>query len=122
MLHLTMMFLVLVAFALPPAAKTLTVAATVYAVLQAAKQSPWAAKYISGWVAVLANVILTVLGVVLAPPGIPADQLYTLATFQQIVITVFLSAGLHGTVSKVLLPSLKGQNASQAAKVATKGK
>ena len=99
-MHMILMFaLLMFSLALPSAAKTLTVAAVVYAVLQAAKQSPWFSPWLKSWWAVALNVVLTVLGVVFAPPGISADQLFTLATLQQILITVFLSAGFHGTVS-----------------------
>ena len=89
-------------FTVPPAVKVLAIAAFVYAIMQAAKKSPWLSPYLKGWVAVAVNVVLTIAGIVMA---IPANQLYTMDTLQLILITVLTSAGVHGTVSKLVNPS-----------------
>ena len=101
MITFLMCTILLFAITIPPAAKVLAVAVLVYAVMQAAKQSPWLSPYLTGWLAVAINVILTILGVVTVTP---ADQLYTMATLQAVLITVLSAAGIHGTVSKVVMP------------------
>ena len=101
MITFLMCTILLFAIAIPPAAKVLAVAVLVYGVMQAAKQSPWLSPYLQGWLAVLVNVVLTILGVVTVTPP---DQLYTLATLQAVLITVLSSAGIHGTVSRVVMP------------------
>jgi hypothetical protein len=101
-MYLFLSFWLFVMWAVPAAVKVLAIAGVVYAVLQAAKQSPWLSPYLQGWLAVLVNVLLTVLGVVVT---IPADQLYTLTTLETVLVTVLASAGIHGTVSKVIMPA-----------------
>src|SRR6267154_204510 len=102
--------IIIFAIALPPAAKTLIVIGSVYAIMFAAKQNASIAKYLTGWAAVVVNVILTALGLLMA---IPADQLYTLNTFTSVVIGVLGSSGIHGMVNaipatKATQPSMEG--------------
>jgi hypothetical protein len=108
--YLLLMMFVMVA--VPAAAKVLAVSVTVYAVLQAAKQSDWVAQYLQGWVAIGFNVMLTAFGVVIV---VPADQLYTLATVQNILIAVLMSSGIHGLGRSVGPKWLQGGQSSQPA-------
>lgn len=91
-----MTFLALfIVFAIPPAAKTLIVIGAVFAILQAAKLSPWLATYVvNGWKAVVLNVLLTACGILIA---VPASNLYTINTFVLVITSVLGSAGIHGT-------------------------
>jgi len=99
-MHSLMFLLVLVTITVPPAAKVLAIVAVVYAVIQGLKQAPWFAPYLNGWVAVLVNVLLSAGGVlVITSP----DQLYTLATLQNLLLAILGSAGVHGTISKVMM-------------------
>lgn len=107
--------LVLVTVALPPAGKVLAVAAVVYVLMQSLKKVPQVSDRLKGWWAVALNVGLTVLGIVVATP---ASQLYTPQTLQAVAAAVLASAGIHGTVSKVILPP-KGQESPQSAQNAT---
>ena len=93
--------------ALPPAVSVIAVSATVYAVMQAAKQSPWLAQNMKGWVAVTVNIVLTVTGITMsAQPG----QLWTQGTLQAILIAVLMSSGIHGTVTKVVMKNSSSSN------------
>jgi hypothetical protein len=89
------------ALAIPPAAKVLAVSVAVYGVLQAVKLAPWFSSWLKGWFAVLFNVVFTIIGLVIT---IPADQLYTVNTLETLLVTVLASSGIHGTVTKVILP------------------
>lgn len=89
-------FLLLFSFSLPPAIKVLAVAGIVYGILQALKQPNKLTPYIKGWVAVALNVALSIFGVVVATP---ADQLYTMATLETIIMTILAAAGIHGTIT-----------------------
>lgn len=79
--------------ALPPAARTLAVAGSVYGIMFAAKKNNWVCQYINGWLAVTFNFVLTVLGLIVV---VPAEQLYTLNTFTAVVVGVLSSSGIHG--------------------------
>ena len=74
-MHLLLICTILIlGLSLPPAAPVIAVSGGVFAVIQAAKRSPWAAPYLKGWVAVAANVLLTTGGILMSvQPG----QLWT---------------------------------------------
>jgi hypothetical protein len=83
--------------AIPPAGQVIAIGGVVFAVLQAAKKSPLIGQYITGWVAVALNIVLSGLGVVIA---VPATSLYTLGTLQTVLVTILAgssAAGIHGT-------------------------
>ena len=88
---------------IPPAAKVLGVATSVYLALQAAKKIPGLTKYLTGWVAIAVNVLMTATGLLLT---IPADQLYTENTAMLLITTILGAAGIHGTVSKMSEPTV----------------
>jgi len=85
-----------VALTIPPAAKVLAVCGSVYTIIQILKQAPWFKGYLNGWIAIVVNLLFTILAVTLT---IPADQLYSMNTAFLILTTVLGSAGIHGTVS-----------------------
>ena len=80
--------------------KVIAISGLVYAVIKAAKQSPWFAPYLSGWLAVVVNVVFTIVGVVVTAQP---DTLWTVGTLQAILIAVFMSSGIHGMASKVIM-------------------
>ena len=86
--------LAVVAFALvvaiPPAAKVLAIVAVVYPLIQALKRIPAFTPHLSGWVAILVNILLSALALILT---VPAAQLYTTDTFVALV-TVALAAAV----------------------------
>lgn len=82
----------------PPAATMLLVLAAVYAMIAAAKASPWLGPKLTGWVTVLINVLLTVLGLFIA---VPASQLYTWNTLVSVIVSVLGSAGIHGMTQNI---------------------
>lgn len=103
--HITLIaFLFLLKFALtvPTPVKALAIAAAVYAILQAAKASPWLGKYITGWWALILNGLLTVLAFIAT---VPAAQLYTWGTVEAIVLTILGGAGIHGSVQNLVVKS-----------------
>jgi hypothetical protein len=100
----------------PPAARTLAIAGSVYGIMFAAKKNDWVCQYINGWLAVGFNFILTVLGLLVV---VPAEQLYTLNTFTAIVVGVLSSSGIHG-MSKAI-PASQAQNAAAKASSQDKG-
>jgi hypothetical protein len=95
--------LVAVTLNIPPAAKVLAVIGAVYGILQAAKRIPALTKYLTGWVAIAVNVLLSAGGLLIA---IPADQLYTQSTLLALITTVLSAAGIHGTVSAMSQPQV----------------
>jgi hypothetical protein len=100
MLHYYMMVMFVGSFtqSVPPAARSLAVLVAVYAIITAAKLSPWLSQYITGWGAVAVNVILTILGLIVA---IPADQLYSWNSFVSVVVSVLGSSGIHGMTKNI---------------------
>lgn len=98
----------LVLFTIPPAAKVLTVAVAVYAILQALKKAPWFTQILKGWTSVAFNVVFTALSIVVITP---IDQLYTINTLTQIISAIGTSAGIHGTVT--LMKQQAEQKAAQ---------
>ena len=100
MIHL---FAVAIALNIPAAAKVLAVIGSVYGLLQAAKKIPALTQYLTGWVAIAVNVLLSAGGLLIA---IPADQLYTQSTLLALVTTVLSAAGIHGTVSAMSQPQV----------------
>jgi len=90
----------------PPAARTLTVMIAVYAIILAAKQSPWLKQYLTGWISVLVNFLITVLGLFIA---VPADQLYSWNTLVAVIVSVLGSSGIHGMAQSIPTssPSIK---------------
>ena len=87
----------------PPAAKVLAVIGAVYGIIQAAKKIPAFTKYLTGWVAIAVNVLLSAGGLLIA---IPADQLYTANTLLALISTALGAAGIHGTVSAMSPPTI----------------
>jgi hypothetical protein len=93
--------LIAVTFTIPPAAKVLAVSGSVYGILLGAKKIPALTQYLTGWVAVAFNVVLSVIGLVIA---IPADQLYTANTALTLLSAALGAAGVHGTVKSMSQP------------------
>lgn len=93
---------------LPPAARTLAVAGSVYGIMRAAKTNDWVCQYINGWIAVGFNLVLTILGLLVA---VPTDQLYSANTFVSVAIGVLSSSGIHG-MSKAI-PASEAKDAQQ---------
>lgn len=92
------------AVAIPPSVKVLAVVGAVYGILQSLKKVPVLAPYLTGWIAMILNVALSVLGTLVT---IPADQLYTQGTLNALVtviITSLSAAGIHGTVKSMSPP------------------
>lgn len=87
--------LLALALTLPPAARTVTVVAFVYTVLQLLKRQAWAVNWLYGWRSIAFNVLLSVAGLVAT---VPATQLYTWPTAQTLVLTALGAAGVHGTI------------------------
>lgn len=83
---------------IPTAAQLLVVLTAVFTIMSAAKISPWLGPKLKGWVSVVLNIILTVLGLVIA---VPANQLYTWPGFIALIVTVLGSSGIHGMVTNV---------------------
>jgi hypothetical protein len=102
--HLLGLFMFTFGFALavPTPVKALAIAAAVYGILQAAKVSPWLGQYVAGWWALLINAALTILAFWLT---IPSTQLYTWGTLTATIVTILGSAGIHGSVQKLVLPA-----------------
>jgi len=102
------------ALTFPPAAKILAIAVLVYGILQILKQSPLIGPYITGSVAAALNLVLNALGALVA---IPSDQLYTTNSLLIILTAALGSAGIHGTVSKLVYSSkpaaVAGDNAAK---------
>ena len=98
-----MMFLVAVALTIPPAAKVLAIAALVYSVVQGLKKIPALTAYLTGWVAIALNVILSATGLLIA---IPASDLYTMNTLMALITACLTAAGVHGTVSSMSQPQM----------------
>lgn len=86
------------AVSVPPAARSLAVLAAVYAIITAAKLSPWLAQYITGWGGVVVNTVLTVIGLIVV---IPADQLYSWNSLVSVIVSVLGSSGIHGMVKNI---------------------
>lgn len=99
-----MFLLAVIAFSIPPAAKVIAIAATVYAILQAVKK---AIPQLNGWYSVALNVVLSAIGVVVA---VPADQLYTVATLTTLITAVAAAAGIHGTVQNLTESTTPAKN------------
>lgn len=95
--------LILLAITIPPAAKVLAVMGAVYGFIALLKKSPAVTPYLTGMVAVILNVVVTVLGLLIA---LPANQLYTMNTLLLIITTVLGSAGIHGTVKAFSPPQV----------------
>lgn len=88
---------------IPPAVSVLAVTATVYGVLQGLKKIPVLTPYLTGWVAIAFNVLLSIGGLLIT---IPANQLYTTSTLIALLTTVLSAAGVHGTVSALSKPTV----------------
>jgi len=88
---------------IPPAAKVLAVIALVYPIIQGLKKIPAFTADLTGWWAILLNVLLSAGGLIIT---IPADQLYTLNTAMLLVTTIAGAAGIHGTVSAMSPPQV----------------
>jgi hypothetical protein len=88
---------------IPPAARTLAIAGSVYGILRAAKTNDWVIQYINGWIAVAFNLMLTILGIVIL---VPSDQLYTTNTLVTVITGVLTSSGIHGMSKNI--PPTKG--------------
>lgn len=99
-MHKLLMFIFIPSFGLPipTAAQLLVVLTAVFAIMTAAKASPWLSQYLNGWVSVTLNIVLTVLGLVIA---VPANQLYTWPGLVALIVTVLGSSGIHGMVTNV---------------------
>jgi hypothetical protein len=95
--------LITVALTIPPAAKVLAISGSVYGILLGAKKIPALTQYLTGWVAVAFNVVLSVIGMVIA---IPADQLYTENTALTLITAALGAAGVHGTVKSMSKPTV----------------
>ena len=99
-----------VALTIPPAAKVLAISGSVYGILLGAKKIPALTPYLTGWVAVAFNVVLTVTGILCGQlnqaTAIPPDQLYTSATFLTILTAALGAAGVHGTVKSMSRPTV----------------
>jgi len=101
-IHFVLVLLVQIAAVsnnLPPAAKVLAIVLLVYPTIQALKQWPFLAPYLTGWKAILLNVLLSAGGLLIT---VPADQLYTMATLYSLLQAVAGAAGIHGTVSALM--------------------
>lgn len=83
---------------IPPAATLLIVLTAVYAIIAAAKASPWLGPHLTGWVTVTVNIVLTVLALVLA---VPANQLYSWTTLVSLIVSVLGSSGIHGMTQNI---------------------
>lgn len=92
----------------PPAARTLAVSGSVYAIMAAAKKNTWVSQKITGWYAVALNLAFTITGLVIV---IPADQLYSTNSMVSIVVGVLGSSGIHG-MSKAI-PASQAKDAEQ---------
>lgn len=92
-----------VTLTIPPAAKVLAIVASVYGIIQTLKKVPGVTQYLTGWVAVVVNIALSVGGLMLA---IPPDQLYTSNTAVLLITTILGSAGVHGTVKSMSEPTV----------------
>jgi hypothetical protein len=93
----------MIAITVPPAAKALAVIGAVYGLIQAAKKIPAVTPYLTGWVSVAVNVILTACGLLLT---IPPGQLYTTNTALLLLTTILGAAGVHGTVASFTPPTI----------------
>jgi hypothetical protein len=87
----------------PPAAKVLAVVAVIYPLIQGLKKIPALTPYLKGWWAIALNVALTICGDLIV---VPADQLYTTNTLLALVTGALASAGVHGTISSLLPPTV----------------
>ena len=94
--------LFLLALTLPPAAKVLAVSAGVYATLQIIKQAPVVQPWLKGWIAVVFNIVFSIIGAYIA---VPADQFYSLQTWLAILTAALGAAGIHGTVQNIVTSS-----------------
>ena len=94
-----------VVLSIPPAAKVLAVIAVVYPVIQLLKKVPALTPYLTGWVAVGLNAVLTACGLLLT---IPPDQLYTTNTLITLLTAILGAAGVHGTVASFSTPTMLG--------------
>jgi hypothetical protein len=104
MIHVLMMFVVAVAsLTVPPAAKVLAIIVLVYPLIQGLKKIPALTAYLTGWVAIGFNVVLSACGLLIA---IPADQLYTTNTFLALATACLGAAGVHGTMSAMSAPQM----------------
>lgn len=83
---------------IPPAATLLIVLTAVYAVITAAKASPWLGPMLTGWVSVLVNIVLTILALVIA---VPAGQLYSWTSLVSLIVSVLGSSGIHGMTKNI---------------------
>jgi hypothetical protein len=95
-----------VALTIPPAAKVLAVASTVYLAVQALKKIPALTPYLKGWWAVGLNLIFSVAGALIT---IPPAQLYTTDTANSIITIIvgtLAASGIHGTVSSMSQPQV----------------
>lgn len=84
--------------ALPVAAKIIAVAGFVYTLIQVLKQAPVLAPYLQGWIAIVINIVFSIVGIVMA---VPSDQLYSSTTFFAVLTAALAAAGVHGTTSKL---------------------
>lgn len=98
LMFLTFLFLPSFGLPIPTAAQLLVVLTAVFAIMTAAKASPWLSPYLKGWVSLTVNIILTVLGLVIA---VPANQLYTWPGFIALIVTVLGSSGIHGIQTNI---------------------
>lgn len=89
--------LLFVVFNAALAGKIIGVSSAIYALLQGVKQVIPALK---GWVAVVANVLLAVVGVIVVTP---ADAFFSLQTLTTVIVTALTAAGIHGTMNNVVL-------------------
>lgn len=83
---------------IPTAGQLLVVLTAVFAIMTAAKASPWLSPYLKGWVSLTVNIILTILGLIIA---VPANQLYTWPGFIALIVSVLGSSGIHGMVTNI---------------------
>lgn len=95
--------IILLALSIPPAAKTIAVIGSVYGLLQGLKKIPALTPFITGWKAIVLNVILTACGLLIT---IPPDQLYTTNTLLLLITTGAGAAGIHGTVKALSAPTV----------------
>lgn len=104
-MHIALLALFLFALALPPAVKVVTVIGLVYGVMVAVKKA-WPA--LSGWKAIVLNVLLSVTGY-FATVGFDPGAFYTLGTLQMVVIIIIQAlgaAGIQGTVKALSQPTV----------------
>lgn len=110
MIHVYLIFLLNsawdLALSIPPAARVLAVIGSVYGLLQLVKKAPGLAEYITGWVAIILNVLLTVCGLLIT---VPSNQLYTANTLVLILTTALGAAGVHGTQKAMSPPQVLAQ-------------